>query len=175
MFPSTRRDCNARRGFTLIELLVVIAIIGVLSSVVLASLNSARAKARNASRLSLVSQYTLAMELSYDTYSRYPVSNTNYVCLGDYPGTTCWANAYSENSTVHNEIRPFISQLPVPPTENLPYTGFVYTSCPGTYCSSPQQYQLHWFMEGASQSCGRGTPASTNWNGTNSTYCVLAI
>jgi general secretion pathway protein G len=54
------------RGFTLIELLVVIAIIGLLSAVVLASLNSARAKGRDARRIADLKQLQLALELAYD-------------------------------------------------------------------------------------------------------------
>ncbi len=65
---------HARRGFTLIELLVVISIIGVLASVVLASLNSARAKARDARRINDVRQIKLALELFYDKYGRYIIS-----------------------------------------------------------------------------------------------------
>jgi prepilin-type N-terminal cleavage/methylation domain-containing protein len=163
------------KGFTLIELLVVIAIIGVLSSVVLASLNSARANGRNAARVTLVNQYITALELSFDINRRYPVSNTTYVCLGDYPGTTCWGGSYAENSTVLNELRPYIAQLAVPPGEGLPYSGLVYTSCPGTYCPSTQSYQIHYFLEGVNKSCVRGMQADPNWNSTGTTYCQLII
>ncbi|OGG79429.1 hypothetical protein A3A39_00525 [Candidatus Kaiserbacteria bacterium RIFCSPLOWO2_01_FULL_54_13] len=57
---------KSTRGFTLIELLVVIAIIGILSSVVLASLNSARKKGRDARRVADLKQLQLALELYYD-------------------------------------------------------------------------------------------------------------
>lgn len=65
-------------GFTLIELLVVIAIIGVLASIVLASLNSARAKSRDARRITDIKQLQLALELYFDGLgaTQYPPAST---------------------------------------------------------------------------------------------------
>lgn len=63
------------RGFTLIELLVVIAIIGILASIVLASLNSARRKSRDARRIADIKQIQLALELYADASSQlYPLA-----------------------------------------------------------------------------------------------------
>jgi len=70
------------RGFTLIELLVVVAIIGLLSSVMLASLNSAREKARDAKRLSDMHQMQVALELYYNTFGSYP--NSDYAGCGGW-------------------------------------------------------------------------------------------
>jgi len=65
---------KATRGFTLIELLVVIAIIGILSSVVLASLNDARQKSRDAKRVADIKQLQLALELFFDSNNSYATS-----------------------------------------------------------------------------------------------------
>jgi len=54
---------QTHRGFTLIELLVVISIIGLLSSIILASLSTARAKARDARRKTDVHQIVNALYL----------------------------------------------------------------------------------------------------------------
>lgn len=57
------------KGFTLIELLVVIAIIGILSSVVLASLTTARSRGQAASVQSQLSNMRAQAELYYSTNS----------------------------------------------------------------------------------------------------------
>ncbi|MBK5215400.1 MAG: type II secretion system protein [Candidatus Pacebacteria bacterium] len=62
---------KSQKGFTLIELLVVIAIIGILSSVVLPSLNSARAKAGDAAVKNNLTNIRNMAALYYDEMGRY--------------------------------------------------------------------------------------------------------
>lgn len=81
-------------GFTLIELLVVIAIIGILASIVLVSLTSARAKGRDAKRLSDLREVSTALELyANDHNGQYPCSGVGGSCSGSTcpnGATYCW-------------------------------------------------------------------------------------
>jgi type II secretion system protein G len=77
-----------RKGFTLIELLVVIAIIGLLSTLAVVALGSARERARDSKRVSDLRQIQTALELYYTENDSYPIASSsvtlgagNYVCL----------------------------------------------------------------------------------------------
>ncbi|MGI6374006.1 MAG: type II secretion system protein [Patescibacteria group bacterium] len=65
---------NNKPGFTLIELLVVIAIIGLLSTLSIVALNSARARSRDARRVSDVKNIQMALEMYYNDHLKYPTS-----------------------------------------------------------------------------------------------------
>ena len=77
------------KGFTLIELLVVIAIIGLLSTLAVVALNSARSKARDAKRIADIKQVQTALELYFNDQNSYPsiagtatLGSGAYACLG---------------------------------------------------------------------------------------------
>ncbi|OGJ14765.1 hypothetical protein A2585_01010 [Candidatus Nomurabacteria bacterium RIFOXYD1_FULL_39_12] len=109
------------KGFTLIELLVVVSIIGLLASVVMTSLNTARAKARDSRRFSDMRQIQIALELYYDKYGAYPGNTDN-----DYGGydTGCYGVADPFISPL--ETDGFISKTPCDPLFNVWIGGYSY-------------------------------------------------
>ncbi len=104
-----KKNNSKIQGFTLIELLVVVAIISLLSSVVLASLNSARIKARDTKRMTDLRQIKNALELYYNSNGYYPQSGCGWDCNGySYSFHSSW-------STLATDLAPYISNLPVDP------------------------------------------------------------
>lgn len=99
------------KGFTLIELLVVIAIIGLLSTLAVVALGSAREKARDSKRLSDLKQVQTALELFYTDNNGYPTSTVTL-------GSASAACLNSAGFTTAGCSNPYMGQVPSDPGSN---------------------------------------------------------
>jgi prepilin-type N-terminal cleavage/methylation domain-containing protein len=112
------------KGFTLIELLVVISIISLLSTIVLASLNTAREKSKAAALVHNLKQLQLALELYKNDTGKYPYED---VAVGSLFMTTF--SGQLDEATPNLESIPdqiplipnYIAAFPKPLSFNSPY------------------------------------------------------
>jgi prepilin-type N-terminal cleavage/methylation domain-containing protein len=155
-----------QKGFTLIELLVVIAIIAILSTVVMAGLNSARAKSRDAKRLSDIKSLQKALDLYSDTCEGYPALGAGaYVDVAD--GTGNLNTAVNTGCTGTETFGDYMNPLPVNPAPG----GTPYTYCStadgaavgAASCDTAENanYQLNFSLEGESGSLVSGAHVAT--------------
>lgn len=168
------------RGFTLIELLVVIAIIGVLATVVLASLNTARRKSRDARRISDIKQLQLALELHFDGAG-----------AGQYPPGVAVNNPCTNDSGLTALVTGgYIAAIPHDPNATGAAACYRYTSAPTVAGGSRTNYHLGAVLEdsantalnsdtdcddnlaGGAGSCGPVAGTGSNIIGVNSLDCI---
>ena len=110
-------------GFTLLELLVVISIIGLLASVILVSVNTARVKARDTQRLSDMQQIYTALYSFYNDYGCLPMTSAS-TCGGVSAFADSGSWDYSSQGTAGSLFLPFLrtkgylSTVPLDPINN---------------------------------------------------------
>ncbi len=142
------------KGFTLIELLVVIAIIGLLSTLAVVALNSARQRSRDAKRVADIRQIQTALELGFSELQIYPTaasgltlgeSASNSLVLCNDTGIPAFNAAVGDcgaPSTV------YMGLVPANPTPNG--AAYVYTSADGS------DYSVTFELEGQTGQLGIG-------------------
>jgi len=188
------------RGFTLLELLVVIAIIGVLSAVIMVSINDSRRKARNAAVIEQMYEYQKAIELNYSNTGEYPHPNSGnnrrrVHCIGDgltgaddCMDTISFGGGYNAGASgvIETQFKHFMSSLPR--FKQNPWSSPAYNGCSNHSADvakrmpaldaawgscTPQDYSIFYVLEGVNQDCGgRATLTNSNISGVY-TFCRL--
>ncbi|MDD5043126.1 MAG: type II secretion system protein [Patescibacteria group bacterium] len=145
---------KSKKGFTLIELLVVIAIIGLLSTLAVVALGSARAKGRDARRIADVKQYQTALEIFYADWGYYPGKESDgakklgadFKCL-DNAG---WGTDTCSGAQIYIKS---VQPAPTPPQDNA-YTYQALTcDTEGAKCDN---YEIRFTLESPTQGLSAG-------------------
>jgi prepilin-type N-terminal cleavage/methylation domain-containing protein len=169
------------KGFTLIELLVVISIISFMSSIVFASVSSARAKARNAARLQAVQTLENAFYLALSSSGFPLISSTTDTPSAACVSATCtgFFAAYAGTTTANTKINTFLStnlsQKPTDPLDSTrafsgqSFSGFLYQN--PTVATGINGPAISFYLEPGG-SCGRAVNAGP---GPTFTNCILLL
>lgn len=163
------RKISASKGFTLIELMVVIAIIGLLASVVMASLNDVRSKARDTARIQTLRQIETALYSYYSNNGFYPKImhglGVESVCGSQ---TENWGHC-DRLKTLTDALAPYIS---LDPEKLSSFTNGVY------YFSYASQSDDNWQSYGMMFNLENGQPNDGGYYpnayelGDSPTYCM---
>lgn len=144
---------NRAAGFTLIELLVVLSIISLLSSVIIASITSARERARDAQRVSEINSLIRTIDLYFQDQQEVPG-------MSDTGGTSVSANCSSD---LRNDLTSegYYSVMPTDPAQQSCGTdqddffyGWDSTRCEEYYCVSINRLETDWAKEQLSNTYG---------------------
>lgn len=157
---------SSAKGFTLIELLVVIAIIGILASIVLVSLNSARGKSRDASRVASLGEISKVMYLN-DTDSGATfwsaVNGSTAACATAYADiSTCTAvgkTGASVATTFGNykdPVTPGTACVGEAGTDSTGTCQYSIANNAGAAAPNTQNYEVCSWLESGSGSLGSG-------------------
>lgn len=122
---------SSSKGFTLIELLVVIAIIGILSSVVLASLSTAKNRANDAKRMTDLHAIQTALEMYAVDNNAYPVANPwSSKC-------PAWGGDQGAGNVIPGLVPKYLPKMP-----NDPAMDTAANTCCYLYYSNGKEYKL---------------------------------
>ena len=163
---SMKRKQKNQRGFTLIELIVVTAIIALLAAIIFIAVNSARGKARDATRKVDVSQLNTAINFYYQDNSSLPGNSTGYCSFITNP-----SGGYA--ATFRSALVPsYVTQVPTDPLYSGKVGDYLFRSDDNTggkftLCTSLEQDTGTNYDYGPTGAACPGVTSDTAYN-----YCI---
>lgn len=96
-----KQNRQRQKGFTLLELLVVMVILGLLAAIGLGSFMSSQRKGRDARRKADLTAIKSALELYYNDFDSYPLSDASQNIVGCDGGACDWNDLWERNGTIY--------------------------------------------------------------------------